>query len=361
MSTRLNDIKTATDYIYEVVIHMNDFPFVIYSQGTCDFDIFFNNVYHSNKYSPEFWKSHFEKKEISTLISTSTYETRIGTSYRSHGSLIALVSSFDQFDVDYSVIIFVSPDELVRHFLPESSYQPLSFALVGEDLQTVFNNSDMSNTSIRQVIDRSKSSLNRGEASVRIGPHYVKYDGTSPADIVDGVRQIDFNRNWPIQWKAASNASSYPFSEPETRAVGDFLLDHPNIFAGIDLHFSSSRVLWARFPVSGCAIMRPTSRPASEIDQGDLELIIDIGKTASEIIGFRLIHERNYKPPWKKPLSLPGTSNDFAYDKFGISHFIVELGGIRRGEGYYMWPPVLKEIAPRVGEFFLHHAVLRPK
>jgi carboxypeptidase A4 len=64
---------------------------------------------------------------------------------------------------------------------------------------------------------------------------------------------VDLNRNWGWQWGGAG-ASSSPssdtyrgpsaFSEPETQALRDFILAHPNIVAYNDIHSYSQLILW---------------------------------------------------------------------------------------------------------------------
>ena len=221
-------------------------------------------------------------------------------------------------------------------------------------------------------------------------------------------RTVDFNRNWPINWNPENPVSSlYPFSEPEMQAVGEFMVKHPNIFAGIDLH-------------CGCnGILRPSMKSDSEMNQEDLEFILNIGKVAEDMTGFPLIHEREYKEPWRQPMILHGNSNDWSYFKMGISHYVIELGngfncagistseylnadtltretnymrkvlsyhderrsrlfvpwekfqhpqlglveigGLVQGNGYYMYPPIMKEIAPKVSEFLIYHAKRYPE
>ena len=229
------------------------------------------------------------------------------------------------------------------------------------------------------------------------------YDG---GDIVAGLRDIDFNRNYPVNWRPVENSSSYPFSEPEVRAVGDFTASHPNIFAGVDFHCGTN------------AILRPTSKPDSEMDQDDLNLILSIGRLAEKTTGFPLMHDRDYRQPWRSPAVHHGNSNDWAYFKLGISHYVVELGngfncagitpkeyfeadertsfhvfirrifefhdshkskifapwkefdhpqlgkveigGMINGSGYYMYPPVMEKISPKTTAFVISHAQMRP-
>lgn len=55
----------------------------------------------------------------------------------------------------------------------------------------------------------------------------------------DGIGGIDINRNFPEQWQPAPlsmNPGPYPLSEPESRAVADFLLSLKNLTGSINYH-----------------------------------------------------------------------------------------------------------------------------
>ncbi len=58
----------------------------------------------------------------------------------------------------------------------------------------------------------------------------------------DGTRGVDLNRNFPIGFKTntQTNSNLYPgpepFSEPETRAIRDFVENHANIAVALDYH-----------------------------------------------------------------------------------------------------------------------------
>ena len=230
------------------------------------------------------------------------------------------------------------------------------------------------------------------------------YDGT---DIVSGIRNIDFNRNYPVGWEVQDNSGAYPFSEIETRAVADFIISHPNIFAGIDLHCGTP------------AILRPSSKLDNEMNQEDLELILSIGKMAEKIIGFPLMNDRDYREPWRVPAVTPGDSTDWCYFKLGISMYVIELGwgfssagifgkesfnvdertretvfmrkvlkfhdsqrseifmswkefdhpqlgqveigGLMMGNARFMYPPDMETIAPKVTSFMIKHAEQHPE
>ncbi|MDA1007851.1 MAG: M14 family zinc carboxypeptidase [Planctomycetota bacterium] len=69
----------------------------------------------------------------------------------------------------------------------------------------------------------------------------------------DGTFGVDLNRNWGFMWggpgsSGATNSETYrgvsPWSEPETQAMRDFILLHPEIVAAIDFHSYSQLILW---------------------------------------------------------------------------------------------------------------------
>jgi len=62
----------------------------------------------------------------------------------------------------------------------------------------------------------------------------------------DGPGGDDMNRNWPSGWQPTYvqyGAGPYPFSAPETRAVGEYILTKPNIHAGQSYHNTGGMLL----------------------------------------------------------------------------------------------------------------------
>lgn len=62
----------------------------------------------------------------------------------------------------------------------------------------------------------------------------------------DGPGNYDMNRNWPSDWQpdwVQSGAGDYPFSFPETRAVGEWILRQPNLAAGQSYHNAGGMIL----------------------------------------------------------------------------------------------------------------------
>lgn len=61
----------------------------------------------------------------------------------------------------------------------------------------------------------------------------------------DGPGGDDMNRNWPSDWQPSyvqGGAGQFPFSNPEARAVGRFILDHPNI-AGVQSYHNTGGMI----------------------------------------------------------------------------------------------------------------------
>ncbi len=62
----------------------------------------------------------------------------------------------------------------------------------------------------------------------------------------DGPGGYDMNRNLPSGWQpnhVQRGAGDYPFSYPETRAMGEFLYAHPNVAAGQSYHNTGGMLL----------------------------------------------------------------------------------------------------------------------
>ncbi|MCC6660758.1 MAG: peptidase M14 [Phycisphaerales bacterium] len=62
----------------------------------------------------------------------------------------------------------------------------------------------------------------------------------------DGPGGDDMNRNWPSGWQpdyVQGGAGEFPFSDPEPRAIGMFILDHPNIAAVQSFHNAGGMIL----------------------------------------------------------------------------------------------------------------------
>ncbi|BDY13105.1 M14 family zinc carboxypeptidase [Hydrogenimonas cancrithermarum] len=133
----------------------------------------------------------------------------------------------------------------------------------------------------------------------------------------DGSYGVDLNRNFPVGFVKSNNPTSNiyggpePFSEPETRALRDFIESHPNVAIALDYH-SQGNVF---FPAHDF-------RHEDTIDTTDMNVLC--ANMAEEI---RKISDREYgihqgKPPAKL---ISGSGREFYYSK-GIVASVVEVG-----------------------------------
>lgn len=133
----------------------------------------------------------------------------------------------------------------------------------------------------------------------------------------DGSYGVDLNRNFPIGYvkSTATTSNVYggpePFSEPETRALRDFVLAHENISIALDYH-SQGNVF---FPAHDF-------RHEDTLDTTDMNTLC--ANMAEEI---RKISGREYgihqgKPPTKL---ISGSGREYYYSK-GIISTVVEVG-----------------------------------
>ncbi|MEE9118024.1 MAG: M14 family metallopeptidase [Calditrichia bacterium] len=129
----------------------------------------------------------------------------------------------------------------------------------------------------------------------------------------DGPGFYDPNRNWGWQWQPAYvqyGSDQYPFSLPETRAVADFVLAHPNIGAAQSYHNSGGMIL--RGP--------GTERDLATYNKQDIQKYEFLGKLGEEMLpGYR------YMVLYKDLYPAVGGELDWFYGGRGIYTFTNEL------------------------------------
>ncbi|MDZ4804993.1 MAG: M14 family metallopeptidase [Candidatus Eisenbacteria bacterium] len=127
----------------------------------------------------------------------------------------------------------------------------------------------------------------------------------------DGMGGYDPNRNWPGTWQPAyvqSGAHDYPGSLPETRAVLDFVISHPNIGAAQSYHNA------------GGMILRGPGHESLTYEADDIGVFDVIGNAGEKILpGYR------YLITWKDLYSVSGGELDWFYLGRGILAFTNEL------------------------------------
>jgi murein tripeptide amidase MpaA len=126
---------------------------------------------------------------------------------------------------------------------------------------------------------------------------------------------LDLNRNFPAGWRQEAEqlgAGPYPTSEPEVRAVVDFITQHSNICGGLSFH------TW-----SGVLLRPYGSQPDEEMPAEDLRVYQRQGEEGQKITGYPAIsvyHEFRYHP--KDTIS--GTF-DWIYEHLGLYAWTVEI------------------------------------
>jgi len=123
----------------------------------------------------------------------------------------------------------------------------------------------------------------------------------------------DPNRDWGWKWQPdhiQRGAYKYPFSAPETRAVADFALKHPNIAGAQSFHNSGGMIL--RGPGA--------EEDKSTYNRQDIQIYDAIGKKGEKIIpGYR------YMTVYKDLYSVFGGELDWFYASRGAYTFTNEI------------------------------------
>ena len=148
------------------------------------------------------------------------------------------------------------------------------------------------------------------------------YDGFT-LRIKKPVQGLDLNRNFPASWRQEFEqlgAGPYPTSEPEVRAVVDFVARHPNVTGGISFHTWSG------------VLLRPFEhQPDEEMHAEDLWVYQATGRKGTELTGYPNIsvyHEFRYHPK-----SVIGGTFDWVYEHLGIFSWVVEIWSPMREAG----------------------------
>jgi hypothetical protein len=161
----------------------------------------------------------------------------------------------------------------------------------------------------------------------------------------DGPGAYDQNRNFASDWQPKyieSGSMDYPFQLPETRAVSDFWMAHPNI-AGLQTYHNNG----------GMILRGPGAEAAGDYPPTDVAVYDEIGHNAERMLPFY-----RYLVTWSGLYTIHGGLTDWGNDGLGIVSFLNELWN----DGQYFTSPDLKEqqkdpespISPRVADYFFN-------
>jgi len=164
----------------------------------------------------------------------------------------------------------------------------------------------------------------KGEYSL-LGQEGIDNDGDGRIN-EDGPGGYDMNRNYGYNWQpnyVQRGAGDYPFCFPETQAIRDFLLKHPNIAGAQNFHNNGGMILRA-----------PGAKNLGELPLADVRVYDYIGKR-----GEKILPDYRYLTVYKDLYTVYGGSIDFIYSTLGIFCFSNELdtdpserGTDRRGQ-----------------------------
>jgi len=135
---------------------------------------------------------------------------------------------------------------------------------------------------------------------------------------------LDLNRNFPMGWRQEREqrgAGPYPTSEPEVRAIVQFIATHPNITGGISFHTFSG------------VLLRPhDTQPDDAFPAEDLWTYQKIGQQGTEMTGYPNIsvyHDFRYHP--KEVIT--GAFDEWLYEHMGMFAWTVEIWSPQRQAG----------------------------
>jgi murein tripeptide amidase MpaA len=132
-----------------------------------------------------------------------------------------------------------------------------------------------------------------------------------PLRVVPPKWGLDINRNFPANWRLEqSGAGPYPLSEPETRALAEFILKHENI-AGIQAYHTTGGVIFRAF----------CTQSDDKMDRHDLTAFKTIGRRGEDILGYECIPASH--GGWGHTRA--GIFIDWVYEHRGLIGYTTEL------------------------------------
>lgn len=147
------------------------------------------------------------------------------------------------------------------------------------------------------------------------------YDGVE-VGVAPPQRGLDFNRNFPANWHPEvdqQGAGEYPSSEPETRAVTEFVTAHPNICGVHSLHTGMESI-----------IRPPSTQTDKQMPPADLRQIWEIARLGVEETGYILFSDFKLNDD---VYAIHGDFGCWCYEFLGLVAFTVELWDLRARSG----------------------------
>ena len=135
---------------------------------------------------------------------------------------------------------------------------------------------------------------------------------------------LDFNRNYAYGWfpeNRQAGAGKYPLSNPETKAMADWVIEHPNI-GGVSTNHTSG----------GIILYPPGTRPSTAVSEKDINQFIEIANMGKEELGYEPLNI--YDSFIADPANYDsGAFDDWCYQSQGIVAYTVELWDLAKRVG----------------------------
>lgn len=148
-----------------------------------------------------------------------------------------------------------------------------------------------------------------------------EFDGVE-AGVAPIYRGLDFNRNFPANWQPQvkqQGAGDYPFSEPEPRALAEFVQAHPNLCGVQSLHTGMESI-----------IRPPSTQTDKQMPAEDLRRIWEIGRRGVAETGYVLFSDHTLNDD---VYAIHGDFGCWCYEERGLLAYTVELWDLRARSG----------------------------
>ena len=230
--------------------------------------------------------------------------------------------------------VFLSRPEFVRSGIRPYPYEDLDAGLHIQDLdgdgrilqmRVQDAQGDWKISSLDPLLMEKRRPHEQGGVYYRLFPEGLlnDFDGHQ-VKLARPKSYLDYNRNFPYHWRAEGEqvgAGPFPTSEPEVRAVVNFVAKHPNINLALLYH------------TYGGLLLRPYDDKNDEnIETRDLWVYDALGEIGSEITGYT--HGATSKLLKYHPKEfISGTEDSWLYDERGIFAWTVELWNLIQHAG----------------------------
>lgn len=125
---------------------------------------------------------------------------------------------------------------------------------------------------------------------------------------------LDLNRNWPAEWQPQvrqPGAGPFPLSEPETRALAEYIVGLPNL-VGVQSYHTTTGI-----------ILRPSTQSTdAQMDPKDLALFRAIGEVGEKLTGYPCV---SIFDGFTRGKPIKGGFVDWCYEHLGLVVFSTEL------------------------------------